>query len=130
MALDHLFVLQATSIMRLNIYSLISLATLASANYELRAMDACAAGYTLCSPPGATTTVTPQIGDSAFVNLFVHIVESSLPASKRSLDERQAASLCCIATLDCLTMAMLSIPFCYDKFTTNYFLPDGSLYVI
>lgn len=117
------------SIMCLTIFSLVYLATFIGASYGLEERDSCATGYTLCSPPGASTTVTPQIGDSAFPNLFADIVHSSLPASKRSLSERQTASLCCIASLDCLTMSGLSLPFCYDRFTTNYFLPDGSLYV-
>lgn len=112
--------------MLLILSSLACLVTFASADDNLERRDACISGYTLCSPAGATTTVTPQIGDSEFQNLFVDIVRSSLPASKRSLSIRDSASLCCISTLDCLTMNTLSLPFCYDKFTTNYFLPDGS----
>jgi hypothetical protein len=91
--------------------------------------DECVDGYTLCSPLDATATTTPEIGSSAFRSLFVDIVLSSLPPSKRvrSLLSHQAtASLCCTSTLSCLTMTNLGIPFCYDKFTTNYFLPDGS----
>lgn len=89
----------------------------------------CEDGYSICSPPGATSSITPQIGSSDFPSLFTDIVESFLPPSsearKRSL-KRDAASLCCNAQLSCLTLANLAIPFCYDRFTTNYFLPDGS----
>ncbi|KAJ8059168.1 hypothetical protein OCU04_012142 [Sclerotinia nivalis] len=94
----------------------------------------CRQGYTLCSPAGATNANTPQIGDSDFVNLFQDIVLSSLPANKRSLpssseasfEKSDSASLCCVSSLTCLTMHSLSIPFCYDQFTTNYYLPDDS----
>ncbi|KAE8442202.1 hypothetical protein EG329_003731 [Mollisiaceae sp. DMI_Dod_QoI] len=88
----------------------------------------CDAGFTICSPPGATSAITPQIGSADFQNLFVDIVQSSLPASKRSLPHfvRASTSLCCNAQLSCLTLTNLALPFCYDKFTTNYFLPDGS----
>ncbi|ESZ99591.1 hypothetical protein SBOR_0002 [Sclerotinia borealis F-4128] len=94
----------------------------------------CRQGYTLCSPAAATNANTPQIGDSDFVNLFQDIVLSSLPASKRSLsssseannEKRDSASLCCVSSLTCLSMHSLNIPFCYDQFTTNYYLSDDS----
>ncbi|PSS25937.1 hypothetical protein M430DRAFT_25673 [Amorphotheca resinae ATCC 22711] len=89
----------------------------------------CSAGFTLCTSSGATSNATPQIGTAEFQGLFVDIVSSSLPSDKRFLSDRDTASqpsLCCISTLSCLTMATLEIPFCYDKFTTDYYLPDGS----
>ena len=100
----------------------------------LKSRGECQQGYTLCSPAGANTATTPQIGDSDFVNLFQDIVLSSLPASKRSLssssehsvEKRDSPSLCCVSSLTCLTMHSLNIPFCYDQFTTNYYLPDDS----
>jgi hypothetical protein len=93
---------------------------------SLDAAGGCADGFVICAPPGATSTATPQIGDAAFQNLFVDIVQSSLPPSKRSLSDRAVASLCCNALLSCLTITALGLPMCYDKFTTNFFLPDGS----
>lgn len=87
---------------------------------------ACDDGFVICAPPGATSGTTPQIGDADFQNLFTDIVQSSLPASKRSLAGRATASLCCNALLSCLTITALGLPMCYDKFTTNFFLPDGS----
>ncbi|PVH69216.1 hypothetical protein DL98DRAFT_626091 [Cadophora sp. DSE1049] len=88
----------------------------------------CVEGYELCSPPGARLTNTPQIGSPEFQNLFVNIVQSSLPTNERADREVAAssASLCCNALLSCFVMSNTRIPFCYDKFTTNYFLPDGS----
>lgn len=98
----------------------------AGSSSSLDSNSGCDNGYVVCAPAGATTATTPQIGDAAFQNLFVDIVESSLPPSKRSLADRAVASLCCNALLSCLTISALGLPMCYDKFTTNYFLPDGS----
>src|SRR6266536_5836915 len=104
------------------------IATPSPSNADAR--QECGAGFTICAPPGATSETTPKIGDAQFKDLFVDIVNSNLPSSnsKRSpsLSARSSASLCCISSLSCLTMANLAIPLCYDKFTTNYFLPDNS----
>ncbi|KAE9364086.1 hypothetical protein N431DRAFT_432178 [Stipitochalara longipes BDJ] len=98
----------------------------ADSGSSLNASGGCDNGYVVCAPAGATSATTPQIGDAAFQNLFTDIVESSLPPSKRSLSDRAVASLCCNALLSCMTITALGLPMCYDKFTTNYFLPDGS----
>ncbi|KAJ5052192.1 uncharacterized protein L3040_001951 [Drepanopeziza brunnea f. sp. 'multigermtubi'] len=89
----------------------------------------CDEGYSICSPPDAISATTPRIGSPDFQSLLTDIVKSSLPSSSatRSLQaKRGPASLCCNALLSCLTLAELAIPFCYDRLTTNYFLPDGS----
>ncbi len=114
--------------MRLDVLLIALVATRASAGSGsvLDAAGGCADGLVICAPPGATSTTTPQIGDAAFQNLFVDIVQSSLPPSKRSLSNRAVASLCCNALLSCLTITALGLPMCYDKFTTNFVLPDGS----
>jgi hypothetical protein len=98
---------------------------------HLESRDGCPSDYAVCSPSGATTVKVPRIGDSAMQNLFVDLVGSSLPdgnkAALRSMhDIQSSASLCCVASLTCLTMSSLLIPFCYDRYTTDYFLPDGS----
>jgi len=100
-------------------------ATVDSAS-SLNSNGDCDAGFVICAPPGATSATTPHIGDAAFQNLFTDIVQSSLPTFKRSLSDRAVASLCCNALLSCLTITALGLPMCYDKFTTNFFLPDGS----
>lgn len=113
------------SILVVSLY--VSLA-LAAPDY-LERRNGCASGYTVCAPPGAITIQVPRIGDATIQGLFVDLVDSSLPSgnSRRSIHVVQAgASLCCISSLTCLTMSSLLIPFCYDRFTTNYFLPDGS----
>jgi hypothetical protein len=112
--------------LRLAIIATIDVVTASLDGVGVNSGGSCDAGFTICAPPGATSATTPQIGSSDFQNLFVDIVESSLPASKRSLSGRSTASLCCTSSLSCLTMANLQLPFCYDQFTTNYYLPDGS----
>ncbi|KAL3421126.1 hypothetical protein PVAG01_07571 [Phlyctema vagabunda] len=102
---------------------------LSSSIFEKRD-DQCAAGYKLCAPAGASSQSPPRIGDEAFQNLLVDMVQSSLPEFKKKRAHPQsdevATLLCCIESLDCVLMSNLLIPFCYDKFTTNYHLSDGS----
>lgn len=98
----------------------------------------CSSSSSPCEPVGATSLTPPQIQDSNFASLYKDLLGSSLPSfkSKRSLsdpiselEERQSStgsSLCCITSLSCLLVSNLNIPFCYDRFTTNYFLPDSS----
>ncbi|RDL35868.1 Uncharacterized protein BP5553_06480 [Venustampulla echinocandica] len=87
--------------------------------------DDCKKGYTLCAPAGASSTTAPQIGSPEFQNLLTDLISSSLPPSSSNA-KRASASLCCVSTLSCLTLANLAIPFCYDRFTTNFLLPDNS----
>ncbi|KAF8849305.1 hypothetical protein BDZ45DRAFT_708888 [Acephala macrosclerotiorum] len=92
---------------------LFQVALIASASFATASLDAngnCDSGFTICSPPGGTSATTPQISNPNFPNLFVDILDSSLPTSsrKRSLPHG------------------LGLPFCYDRFTTNFLLPDGS----
>lgn len=91
-----------------------------------QAGDACAEGFMLCAPHGATSERPPQIGTPAFESLFVDIVFSSLQASSKRSPVASSASLCCHSTMLCLLMSNLEIPFCYDPFTTDYYLPDRS----
>jgi hypothetical protein len=99
---------------------------------NLDSRDGCPSGYTVCAPSGATTTNVPRIGDAAMQNLFSDLVGSSLPDGNKPAiravinDVQTSASLCCVSSLTCLTMSNLLIPFCYDPYTTDYFLPDGS----
>ena len=113
---------------RLDVFLLAIIATraIAGSASSLDSNGDCDDGFVICAPPDATSNTTPHIGDAAFANLFTYIVQSSLPPSKRSLSGRATASLCCNALLSCLTITALGLPMCYDKLTTNYFLPDGS----
>ncbi|KAF4628826.1 hypothetical protein G7Y89_g9325 [Cudoniella acicularis] len=110
----------------MKIYSLpVVIVTLALAT-PLLADNVCQTGYTICSPAGATSSTTPQIGSADFANLFNDLLASSLPASRKRTTSASTTSLCCAATTSCLTLANLALPFCYDPFTTNFALPDGS----
>lgn len=91
----------------------------------------CATGYTLCAPAGASSKTTPKIGDPTLQNLFVDLVNSSLPNGNKAgtvtaRQTQEVSSLCCLSDLTCLAMSGLAIPFCYDRFTTNFFLADAS----
>lgn len=109
---------------------LLRIALVATATFTFtshsQAGDACAEGFTLCAPRGATSERSPQIGSPAFERLFVDIVFSSLPPSSERSLVASSTSLCCHSTMSCLLMSNLEIPFCYDPFTTDYYLPDGS----
>lgn len=116
-------------------FHLILASLCATAIATLEDRDACTTGFQLCSPPGATSasSSTPQIGDPSFPTLFDDILLSKLPSST-STPNRQisltavttTSSLCCNTLISCLLMPNLLLPFCYDEFTTNYHLPDGS----
>ncbi|RVX73830.1 hypothetical protein B0A52_02720 [Exophiala mesophila] len=37
-----------------------------------------------------------------------------------------AEAICCAETTECMLLKNYKVPFCWDRFTTNYFLPDDS----
>jgi len=47
-------------------------------------------------------------------------------AEAHRLQSRSDAPYCCLESTQCLLLQDYNVPFCYDKFTTSYFLPDGS----
>ncbi|EPE31187.1 hypothetical protein GLAREA_04154 [Glarea lozoyensis ATCC 20868] len=102
-----------------------SLPAILAFSVSVHAANSCGTGYTICAPAGATSTTTPKIGSTEFQSLLSDIVGSSLPSFKRDTADG-TASLCCLTSLSCLTLSNLALPFCYDKFTTNFLLPDGS----
>lgn len=90
-----------------------------------------------CTPQGATTSTAPSF-DPDLKNLYIDVLNSvkdihfqkrsssSSPSSPFLLAPRADSTFCCRESLDCVTIQNLNIPMCYDKFTTNYQLPDGS----
>ncbi|KAI9863737.1 MAG: hypothetical protein M1824_006334 [Vezdaea acicularis] len=105
---------------------------------QLAPRAACQASYTACKPSGAKSTSSPPVG-SALSSLFVDLLDSiqGVPnpsKRKREVDDiarvlgtRDISSpICCAPTTLCLLLQEFDVPFCYDRFTTNYFLPDGS----
>ncbi|KAL8663111.1 MAG: hypothetical protein Q9202_004148 [Teloschistes flavicans] len=116
--------------------SLLSLAFLAtilataSGRIEIRA--GCSENYSKCSPKGATSADTPALGPD-LSPLYTDLVNSvqGVKKSKRDqvaalLQPRASSNLCCQDGTQCLLLQGLDLPFCYDNYTTNYFLPGGS----
>ncbi|KAK3078250.1 hypothetical protein LTS18_008063 [Coniosporium uncinatum] len=121
---------------------LLSLAISAFASSSLIARDSCPTSQTTCSPNGAQTTSLPAVGPdlSSFYDDLLDSVKgisfkkrSIAVARRRSssaevyrLQSRHDAPYCCLESTQCLLLQDYNVPFCYDKFTTSYFLPDGS----
>ncbi|KAL8896328.1 MAG: hypothetical protein Q9207_007762 [Kuettlingeria erythrocarpa] len=103
------------------------------------AADGCGENYSRCSPKGATSTDTPAVGTD-LATLYTNLLNSvnGPKKSKRgaregrdevdvALESRATASnLCCVAGTQCLLLQGLNEPFCYDNYTTNFFLPGGA----
>ncbi|MCJ1284637.1 hypothetical protein MMC26_003972 [Xylographa opegraphella] len=103
---------------------------------RLKKRQDCGGSDSQCSPAGASSTTVPNLGpglSTLYVDLL-HSINGISAASRRSASEelnvlgRRSGSLnfCCANGTDCLVLQGFAIPFCYDRFTTNFFLPDGS----
>ncbi|OAP63359.1 hypothetical protein AYL99_02586 [Fonsecaea erecta] len=105
---------------------------------DLNPRQSCGSGYDLCSPDGASTRDVPEIGPG-MARLYLCLIQTvdpqPAPVHIVSSDEHTApahrardppGSLCCAATTQCLLVLSYNVPVCWDKFTTNYYLPDGS----
>ncbi|KAL9619763.1 MAG: hypothetical protein Q9204_008270, partial [Flavoplaca sp. TL-2023a] len=112
------------------------IATTGSVRLEPRA--SCAENYSKCDPRGADATEPPAIGTD-LSSLYADLVNSVNDAAKLKrdfiqardeltspLEPRASANLCCADGTQCRLLQDLSLPFCYDNYTTNYFLPGGS----
>ncbi|KAI9811055.1 MAG: hypothetical protein M1827_005637 [Pycnora praestabilis] len=101
---------------------------------ELVARQQCGTNYQQCNPSGVKSDVTPEVG-SGLSSLYVDVLDS-ISGVKRKRDLEQTSDLlevratpkplCCNDGTLCLLLQDLAIPFCYDNYTTNFFLPDGS----
>ncbi|CAF9905149.1 MAG: hypothetical protein HETSPECPRED_004893 [Heterodermia speciosa] len=96
--------------------------------------DSCNTGFSSCSPDGSSSSGAPAIG-SSLSTLYVDILDSinKVQNTRRELGHedlvlklREAGSLCCADGTVCLLLQTYNLPFCYDKFTTNYILPGGA----
>ncbi|KAL9579689.1 MAG: hypothetical protein Q9203_006592 [Teloschistes exilis] len=115
------------------LFSLAFIATIlatASARIEIRA--GCNKNYKNCDPKGATSADPPALG-SDLSPLYTDLVNSiqGVKTSKRDqiaalLQPRASSNLCCADGTQCLLLQGLDLPFCYDNYTTNYFLPGGT----
>ncbi|KAK7513073.1 hypothetical protein IWZ03DRAFT_45052 [Phyllosticta citriasiana] len=102
----------------------------------------CGKNMQVCSPSGATTSHLPSLGpdlSSLYVDLL-STVDGVHFAAKRHAnsdddddnddDKDETVAFCCSAATSCLLLSSSTcpgkIPICYDKYTTNFVLPDGT----
>lgn len=117
------------------LWLLLSYTHLIACDDTLHARAACSSSFTVCNPKGAATTNEPPIG-TGISSLFLDVVDTldSANLAKREAErghgviETRASggSLCCADGTICLLLQNLDLSFCYDNYTTNYFLPGGS----
>ncbi|EKG17633.1 hypothetical protein MPH_05081 [Macrophomina phaseolina MS6] len=94
--------------------------------------DSCGTNLQVCNPPGASTTTLPALGPD-LSGLYLSLLDSvkGISFEKRAQQHHHrrrdnTPSFCCATGTSCLTLSTFSLPFCYDKFTTNFLFPDGS----
>ncbi|KAM0798029.1 hypothetical protein BDR22DRAFT_891798 [Usnea florida] len=114
---------------------LLSYAHVIAGDNGLRAREACSSSYSVCKPKGAATTNEPPIG-TGISSLFVDVVDTLDSANLAKREARQdtgiietrasGGSLCCADGTICLLLQDFELSFCYDNYTTNFFLPGGS----
>ncbi|MCJ1461731.1 hypothetical protein MMC07_000330 [Pseudocyphellaria aurata] len=102
---------------------------------QLEVRDDCAGDFSLCSPTGASSTDTPAVGDQ-LSSLFVDLLSSVQDVKKNKRDvehfhrllhtRASKVTFCCATGTHCLLLKDFNLPFCYDKFTTNFLLPGGA----
>lgn len=67
-----------------------------------------------------------------YTNLLDSIKDVQTSVEKRGeqeverLVERDTSQMCCVGGTACLNLANVNVPFCYDHFTTDFFLPSGA----
>ncbi|KAL8628408.1 hypothetical protein Q9189_005868, partial [Teloschistes chrysophthalmus] len=117
--------------------SLLSLAfiatILATASGRIEIRAGCSKDYKKCQPKGATSADPPALG-TGLSPLYTDLVNSVQGVKKSKRDEIAAllqsradsSNLCCADGTQCLLLQGLDLPFCYDNYTTNYFLPGGT----
>lgn len=93
--------------------------------------DSCGPNLEVCSPSGASTDKLPALGPD-LSGLYLSLLDAVKGINfKRDSDHhmnrpRDTPSFCCATGTSCLLLSAYDIPFCYDKFTTNFIFPDGS----
>lgn len=90
--------------------------------------DSCGTNLQVCNPSDASAETLPALGPD-LSGLYLSLLDSvkGINFEKRSLlRPRNTPSFCCATGTSCLTLSTFSVPFCYDKFTTNFLFPDGS----
>ncbi|ERF74529.1 hypothetical protein EPUS_08940 [Endocarpon pusillum Z07020] len=96
--------------------------------------EPCPENYKPCSLPGVSKSSVPVV-DNSLSGLYVDLVSSVKPQPViRDLGANQvhhqardmSVSICCAEGIECRQLNVWDLPFCWDRFTTNFFLPDGS----
>ncbi|QSS66505.1 hypothetical protein I7I51_02692 [Histoplasma capsulatum] len=94
----------------------------------------CGPGYEMCVARGSSSVSPPSIGPD-MRKLFVSVIESVDVTNpwKRGTTERDDAvpraelpGLCCKNGMECRLFKNYQTSFCWDRFTTNFYLIDGS----
>ncbi|KAL8855617.1 MAG: hypothetical protein Q9178_007766 [Gyalolechia marmorata] len=85
----------------------------------------CADNFRKCDPEGASSTEAPAVGPE-LSSLYTDLVNSVNGATKSRRDFTKASDELGADGTQCLLLQGPSLPFCYDNYTTNYFLPGGS----
>ncbi|KLJ10822.1 hypothetical protein EMPG_13803 [Blastomyces silverae] len=94
----------------------------------------CGPKYEMCAAEGAISAAPPSIGPD-MRKLFVSVVESVDVTNpwKRGITKRVDAvpraelpGLCCKVGMECRLLKNYQTSFCWDRFTTNFYLVDGS----
>ncbi|KAF9630836.1 hypothetical protein BFW01_g1398 [Lasiodiplodia theobromae] len=94
--------------------------------------NSCGPNLEVCNPSGASTDKLPALGpdlSGLYLSLLdavkgINFKRDSNNHMNRPRDD--TPSFCCATGTSCLLLSAYDIPFCYDKFTTNFIFPDGS----
>ncbi|OJD32521.1 uncharacterized protein BKCO1_3700086 [Diplodia corticola] len=94
--------------------------------------SSCGSNLQVCNPSGASTDKLPPLGPE-LSGLYLSLLDSVQGINfkrdnnnNNSIHPRDTPSFCCATGTSCVLLSSYNIPFCYDKFTTNYVFPDGS----
>ncbi|PGG96007.1 hypothetical protein AJ79_09774 [Helicocarpus griseus UAMH5409] len=120
--------------MRLILGPLLASALCLAAASDISPRQYCGSDYEICVAEGANSASPPSIGPD-MRELFVKMVESVDVTNpwKREIVQRgdivardELPSLCCKSGMECQLLKDYKIPFCWDRFTTNFYFVDGS----
>ncbi|KAL8941425.1 MAG: hypothetical protein Q9211_001834 [Gyalolechia sp. 1 TL-2023] len=113
------------------------IAVVANSNLEARA--GCGDNYSKCNPKGVSSSAEAPTVGTELAPLYNNLLTSVNGATKSRrafveardefgllLEARASTNLCCADGTLCLLLQGLNLPFCYDNYTTNYFLPGGA----
>ncbi|KAK0658815.1 hypothetical protein DIS24_g4435 [Lasiodiplodia hormozganensis] len=95
--------------------------------------NSCGPNLEVCSPSGASTDKLPALGPD-LSGLYLSLLDAvkGINFKRDSINHHMnrprddTPSFCCATGTSCLLLSAYDIPFCYDKFTTNFIFPDGS----